>query len=142
MSNINNWKFANLLEQFKAREIDTFAFELKKAEEIINDKNYQWKDETQKKIGQAKFSRMNDRLAFLNHVFENGKDLCIQHENLVNKLVKWYEKWRKDISNDGIQECEMMQSQADMLGDIFSEIYRELMPLKLDLKEPKALNLK
>ena len=142
MNNINDWKFANILEQFKSREIDKLVSEVKKAEDIMNDPNYQWKDEKQKQIGQVKFSMMSDRLAFLNHVFENGKDLCIQHESLVNKLVKWYEKWRENISNEGIQECEMMQSQADMLGDIFSEIYRELMPLKIDLKEPKAINLK
>ena len=55
MNNINDWKFANILEQFKSREIDKLVSEVKKAEDIMNDPNYQWKDEKQKQMGLSDF---------------------------------------------------------------------------------------
>ena len=47
------------------------------------------------------------------------------------------------LSTQRRQEQEMMSMQADMLNEIFSEIYKELKPLNLDgMKPPQAMNLK
>jgi hypothetical protein len=36
----------------------------------------------------------------------------------------------------------MMSAQADFLNEIFSEMYKAIEPLNLDIKKPAALNLK
>jgi hypothetical protein len=64
----------------------------------------------------------------------------MQNENEFLKWINANEKWLNDISNDGIQETEIMSSQADMLQEIFSDMYSELKTL--NIKPPKALNLK
>ena len=57
-------------------------------------------------------------------------------------MSKVYDKWWNDISNEGKQETEIMSMQADMMNEMFGEIYKELKPLNLEgLKPPQALNL-
>ena len=82
-----------------------------------------------------------DWLAFYQEFHRQGMELVKQHEGLTNNLSKWYDTWYGGISNEGKQETEMMNIQADMLQEVFLEIYKELKPLNLDIKPPQALNL-
>jgi hypothetical protein len=138
---VNNYAFAKLLDEFKVKELDYLEQEVDKAEKIISDVNHQWKDEAQRKVGIAKFDKMVSRYAFLQKFYKEGLEFATQHEDLVNKLCKWYETWRNDISNNGKQEAEMMEMQADMLHNIFEEMYEALKPLGLEIKPPSGLNL-
>lgn len=138
---VNNYEFAKRLDLFKRDELDPLEAEVNKAEKIISDLHYKWKDEDQRKIGQIKFDKMLSRFAFLQKFYEEGMKLTLQHESLVNNLCKWYEVWRNDVSNDGKQEAEMMEMQAEILHKVFEEIYEALKPLKLDIKSPNGLNL-
>jgi len=139
---VNNYEFAKLLDEFKQAELDYLEKEIEKAEKIVSDILYPWKDEETRKVGVAKFDKMVSRFAFLQRFYKEGLEFATQHEDLVNKLCKWYDTWRTDISNDGKQEAEMMEMQADMLHGIFEEIYEVIKPLGLDeIKPPNGLNL-
>jgi hypothetical protein len=138
---VNDWEFAKTLDKFLEVEVNPLGSEVNKAFGIVNDLNYKWRDEAQKEIGIAKYKQMDGKLRFLRSVYIEGKNLCVQHETLVNNLAKWYDKWYNDISNNGKQEAEIMEAQADMLNGIFSEIFEVLQPLNLDIKPPNALNL-
>lgn len=133
---------ANMLEQFKAKVIEPQRKRTEDATKIMNDATYKWRDAEQKKNAQAKLESYQAWLAFYEKFYEEGVKLCTQHENLTNKMSKWYEVWRNDVSNDGLQEKEMMSVQADMLNELFSEMYKELKSLNLDIKAPAALNMK
>ena len=143
MSNVNNYKFANLLQLFQTKVIDPQIKRVEEAQAIMDDSTYQWKDKAQKESGEARLKSYKDWLAFYQEFHRQGMELVKQHEGLTNNLSKWYDKWREDVSNEGKQEVEIMSSQADFLNEIFSEIYRELLPLKLEgMKAPAPLNLK
>jgi hypothetical protein len=142
MSNVNNFAFANKLQSFKEKVLDPQIKRVAEAEKIMHDPNYKWGSEDAKKAGQAKYDGYKAWLTFYQTHYDEGVKLCTQHENIVNHLTKWYESWRNDISNEGRQETEIMSMQADMLNEIFSEMYSDLKPLNLDIKSPQALNLK
>ncbi len=142
MSNVNNYVFAKHLDQFKIRVLDAQIKRVSEAKVIMEDKNYVWK-EGQKEIADAKYKSYLEWLAFYQEFYNQGMIFVRQHEGIVDKLSKWYDKWYQDISNEGKQEVEMMSIQADMLNEIFCEMYKELLPLNLEgMKSPKALNLK
>jgi len=138
---INNWEFARELDQFKLKVIDPQEKRTEEALKIMTDLNYKWESVDQKKAGQAKLDNYRIWLDFYNKHYLLGKKLVDQHERLVDALSKWYDTWYKNISNEGKQEIEIMQIQADMMNEIFGEIYKALQPLNLDIKPPKALNL-
>lgn len=139
---VNNWKYAELMDHFKRRELEPFLFEVEEAKRIMGDKDYKWANEKQKEIAQARYDKMVDRLAFIKNFLEEGVILIRQHEDLVTLLSKLYDQWRENVSNDGMQETEIMESQAEILQDIFVELFRALLPLKLEgMKPPKANNL-
>lgn len=140
-SNLNNYAFSNLLTAFGQSEIAKLEKQVDEAWKIVSDANYAWKDEEQKKAGQARFDAMNKRLEWLKNFQTEGQKLCTQHEHLTNKLCRWYEIWHRDISNEGRQETELMSSQADMLQEIFVELYQELKVLDLNLPMPNGMNL-
>ena len=142
MSNVNNWAFAKQLDWYKANEIDRLQNQIDEAKKILDDTTYKWRDAEQRKSADIRFSQMTKRLEGLTKFHQEGMTLVKQHESLVNQLSKWYDIWYKNISNDGKQETEIMSTQADMLQQIFEEIYKELLPLKLDIKPPSPLNLK
>lgn len=143
MSNVNNYSFANKLELFKKKILDPQIERVAKAEKIMHDPDYKWESEDKKKAGQTTYDNYKAWLVFYQTHYDEGVKLCTQHENLVNHVSKWYDKWRDDISNEGRQEVELMQCQADWINEIFTEIYNELKPLGLDgVKPPQALNLK
>ena len=142
MSNVNNWAFAKQLDWFKVNEIDRLQNQIDEAKKILDDTTYKWRDAEQRKSADIRFSQMTKRLEGLTKFHQEGMTLVKQHESLVNQLSKWYDIWYKNISNDGKQETEIMSTQADMLQQIFEEIYKELLPLKLDIKPPSPLNLK
>jgi hypothetical protein len=139
---VNNYEFAKILDRFKREVLDPFDIEEDKAFKIISDLNYKWASDEQRKLANAKFDKMSARNAFYKKMYKAGMDLTLEHERLTNSLCKWYGKWREDISNEGVQESEMMSAQADFLNEIFSEIYKAIEPLNLDVKKPAALNLK
>ena len=142
MSNVNNYKFANLLELFKKKMIDTQAKKVEEAQKIMDDPTYKWDNATQKASGEARLKSYKDWLQFYQEFYDQGVELTKQHEGLVNTMSKVYDKWWNDISNEGKQEAEMISMQADMLNEIFSEIYKELKPLNMEnMKPPQAMNL-
>lgn len=142
MSNLNDYAFSKKLDVFKAKILDPHKEKVAKAEAIMHDPNHQWKDDEQKKAGQAQYDAYKAWLAVYQTHYDEGMKLCAQHEHLTNLLSKWYDRWYAEVSNEGRQEVEMMSMQADALNEIFSEIYQELKPLGLDIKAPAALNLK
>lgn len=141
MSNVNNYAFSNKLQLFKQKILEPQKEKVAKAEAIMHDPNYKWKDEEQKKTGQSQYDNYKAWLAVYQTHYDEGCKLCSQHEQLVDKLSKWYDQWYQNISNDGKQETEMMSIQADMLQEIFVEIWKELKPLGLDIKQPNGMNL-
>jgi hypothetical protein len=141
MSNVNNFAFAKHMDQFKLKILDPQTKKVDDAKKIMEDPKHLWRDDEEKKIGQARYDNYRAWLQFYLVFYEQGMALINQHENLTNNLSKWYDKWYNDISNDGKQETELMSSQADILCEIFGEIYKELKPLNLGIKPPQALNM-
>jgi hypothetical protein len=143
MSNVNDYIFSKKLDQFKQKILDTQIEKVEKASKIMHDPDYKWDSEDKKKLGQAQYDAYKAWLLWYQTFYDEGSKLVNQHEALVNKLSKWYDTWYRDISNDGRQEPEMMSMQADMLNEIFGEIYKELLPLNLPgMKPPQGLNMK
>jgi hypothetical protein len=143
MSNVNNYAFANKLQSFKEKILDTQIAKVAKAETIMNDPNYKWESEEKKKTAQAQHDSYKAWLLWYQTFYDEGLRLCTQHENLVNKMSKIYDRWYSDISNEGKQETEMMSMQADLLNELMGELYKELLPLNLPgMKPPQGLNLK
>lgn len=138
---VNNYSFANQLDQFRVRVLEPQEKRVLDAFSIITDLNYKWKDEDQKSLAQKKYDNYLAWLDFYRKFYAEALLLCTQHEQLTDTLSKWYDIWYKNISNDGKQETEMMEVQADMLNEIFVEMYKLLQPLNLDIKPPKPLNL-
>jgi hypothetical protein len=141
MSNVNDWVFAKHLDNFKAKLLDPQAKRVQEADAIMNDPNYKWSDDSQKNTAAARQASFKAWLQFYQQFYDEGMKLVQQHEGIVNNLSRWYNVWREDVSNDGRQEVEMMSMQADMLQSVFEEMYKELIPLKLDIKPPKPMNL-
>jgi Mg2+ and Co2+ transporter CorA len=138
---VNDWAFAQVLDQFKKAEVDFLEDKVDEAFKIISDLNYKWRDDEQMKLGHKKHDMMAQRLYFLKKVYNEGMTLVKQHESLVSLLSKWYMIWYENVSDEGRQGSEMMESQADLLNEIFVEIYKVLKPLNLDIKQPHPLNL-
>ncbi len=139
---VNNYAFANKIDSFKVKILDPQQKRVDEAERIMNDPMHPWTDDTQKNAAKAKLESYRAWLTYYKTFYDEGLRFAGQHENLVNKMSKWYDKWRNDISNEGVQEVELMPSQAEFLNAIFSEMYKELLPLGLDIKSPAALNMK
>jgi hypothetical protein len=143
MSNVNNYAFANKLQSFKEKILDTQIAKVAKAETIMHDPNYKWESEEKKKTAQAQYDSYKAWLLWYQTFYDEGLRLCTQHENLVNKMSKVYDSWYQNISNEGKQETEMMSMQADLLNELMGELYKELLPLNLPgMKPPQGLNLK
>ena len=141
MSNVNDYFFANQLEIFNKKVIDPQRKRVDDAEKIMHDLSYPWKNAEEKNLGEAKLQNYKAGLLYYLEFYKQGLLLVNQHETLVNRLAKWYDCWYCNISNEGKQETEIMPSQADLLSEIFCDIYQELKPLNLEIKPPKALNL-
>ena len=141
MSNLNNYQFAKQLDQFKAKILDPQKIKVEKASAIMKDDTYKWESEDKKKAGQAQYDAYKAWLAVYETHYQEGMKLCAQHEHLVNNLSKHYDQWYNNVSNEGKQETELMSSQADILQNIFVEIWKELKPLDLNLPMPNGLNL-
>ena len=142
MSNVNNYAFANKLQSFKERVLDVQKEKVQKAEKIMHDPNYTWESEEKKKAAQAQYDAYKAWMAFYQSHYDEGMKICAQHERLVDKMSKVYDRWYNEVSNEGKQETEIMSLQADALNEIFAEIYQELKPLGLDIKAPAALNMR
>jgi hypothetical protein len=142
-SNCNDYRFSEMLKVFESKLIVPQRKKVDDATNIMNDPTYKWRDEAQKTAGQEQLKIYNSWLQFYLTFYEEGLRLCVQHENLVNTMSKVYDKWYSDISNEGKMETELMSSQADILCELFGEIYKELAPLKLEgMKPPSPLNMK
>jgi hypothetical protein len=141
MSNVNNWEFSKHLDAFKKKILDPQIAKVDNAKKIMVDAKYPWKDDGQKNSAKVILEGYKAWLQFYQEFYKQGLLIVEQHEGLVNLLAKWYQVWYDNVSNEGRQETEIMKAQADMLQEIFQEIYIQLTPLKLDIKQPKALNL-
>jgi translation initiation factor 2 alpha subunit (eIF-2alpha) len=139
---VNNYEFAKILDRFKREVLDPLDIEESNAFAIISNLNYKWASDDQRKLANAKFDKLSARNAFYKKMYKAGMDLTLEHERLTNSLCKWYGQWYDNISNNGRQESEMMEMQADMLNELFTEVYKAIEPLELDIKPPAALNLK
>ena len=141
MSNTNDYLFARLLDRFKQSIIMPHDAKVEQAQGIMNNPNYPWKDDNQKEAGKKQLENYLIWKKFYDEWYNEGKKLCVQHENLTNLVARWYNKWREDVSNEGRQETEIMGSQAEILHSIFEEMFKEIKDLNLDIKPPKAMNL-
>jgi hypothetical protein len=141
MSNVNNWQFAKILDNFKAKVLDPQIKRVADAEVIMHDEKHVWENKEQKESAQARYDSYKAWQKFYQVHYDSGMELVKQHENLVNLMSKLYDCWYDNISNEGKQETELMSSQADMLAEIFVAIYNELKPLNLNMKIPKAMNI-
>ena len=142
MSNVNNYAFAKVLDNFKAKVLDPQIKRVKDAEQQMHDPNYHYENDEAKKAAQAVYDRYKAWVTLNQVHYDEGMKLVKQHEDLVTLMSKLYDSWYENISNDGVQETEIMSSQAFMLAEIFGAIYNELKPLKLEgMKPPKGMNL-
>ncbi len=143
MSNVNNYAFSNKLESFKQKVLDPHIAKIEKASKIMHDTNYKWESEDSKNTAQARYESYKAWGLFYQTFYDEGIKLCTQHENLVNTMSKVYDSWYNNISNEGRQETEIMSSQADILCELMGELYKELLPLKLEgVKPPNGLIMK
>lgn len=140
MQKVNDYEFAKHLDTFEETVIKRLEASEKDYTEKLNDEKRQWLEEDKKKVIATR-DRIAAQKEFYTLMHFAGKALVKQHEALVNDLCKWYATWYDNISNEGRQEAELMAEQADMLNDIFVEIYKIIEPLKLEISPPKALNL-
>ena len=141
MSNVNNYDFIEALDRFHTSIMLPHKAKIEQAQRIMSNPSYPWKDELQKKTGQAQLDNYIIWDKLYDNLYQKGKILVQQHEGLTNLVARWYNKWREDVSNEGRQETEIMGSQAEMLHGIFEEMFKELQNLKLDIKPPKPMNL-
>jgi hypothetical protein len=143
MSNVNNYRFSEVLKTFELKVVIPQRTKVENATKIMNDPNHAWRDDAQKEAGAGQLKLYKIWLDFYETFLKEGNDICYQHENLVNKMSKIYDNWYNNISNEGRMETELMSSQAEMLTELFGEIYKELAPLNLEgMKPPQGLNLK
>jgi hypothetical protein len=142
MSNVNNYKFSEVLKTFEMKMVIPQRTKVANAQKIMDDPNHPWKDEDQKKAGEKQLDAYKSWMYYYETFLEEGNKLCLQHETLVNKMSKIYDNWYQNISNEGKQEVELMSSQADLLNELMGELYKELLPLNLTgMKPPQGLNL-
>jgi len=142
MSNVNNYRFSETLKVFESKVLIPQRKKVADAQVIMDNPNYAWKDGAQKKAGEEQLRVYKIWLDFYETFLLEGNALCLQHESLVNKMSKVYDKWYSDISNEGKQEVELMSCQADWLNEIFTELFNELKPLGLEgMRPPKGMNL-
>ena len=142
MSNVNDYKFSNKIEGFKQKVLDPHLIRVRDAEIIMQDATRKWDTPEQETAAKARYESLKAWGLYYQSFYDEGAKLCAQHESLVNTMSKVYDNWYQNISNEGKQETELMSSQADMLAELFGEIYKELQPLKLEgMKPPQAMNL-
>lgn len=141
MSNINDFLFAKHLDQFKIKVLDPQAKRVDDARKIMENPDYKWDNDDQKNRGAARYMTYKAWLQFYQAFYDAGMQLVLQHEAITNKMAKWYGRWYDEVSNEGKMETEIMSMQADAMNEIFSEMWKELKPLNLDIKPPQALNL-
>jgi len=126
-----------LMDQFKEKHIDPLDKRIQEARAIFKDTNKKWKEGELQKM-KKKYEEIQDSYTYLLTLHSYIYRLIRQHEGLVSKLCDLYATWYLDISNDGKQSTEMMQTQADILQGIFTDLYNLLEPIiKNDLKAPK-----
>lgn len=138
----NNYEFAGILDEFLEKEVQAQEKRNKEAFAILTDIHRKWDSTEQREAAEAKYKAMEKRLQLLTRVYDAGRKMAKDHENLTDKTASWYAKWYNTVSNEGRQETELMEAQANVLNEIFLEMYREIADLELNLKPPAALNLK
>jgi len=138
----NDWEFAKVLQTFKTKVLDPQEERTAEAFKIMTNPEFKWRDDEQKKLGQAKLDNYRVWLDHYKEFYAEGSKLIQDHEALVEQLCKWYQDWYTNVSNEGIQESEMMMEQANILQNIFTEIWKGLELLNLDIPRPKVLNPK
>lgn len=136
----NDWAAAQQLEIFKQRFLDPMEERLKKAQKALEDPKFKWESKEQKQRARDKTAEMEGHLDLYRAVYGSTSDLIHQHENLIDLLANSYSAWYNIVSLRGKQMPEMMESQAEELQKIFTDIHKALEPLKLPIKPPKYNN--
>jgi hypothetical protein len=137
---LNNWKLARINDRLMAEVIIKAQIQIGEAQHILKNPDYDWAGKN-KEAAEAKFNLMCKNNEFFEELHAAAKELIMQHEGLTENMCKWYHQWIDYISDDGKQGTELLQEQADMLNEIFYDIFRYLDSLKIDIKAPKALNM-
>ena len=88
MSNINDYKFAKMLDLFQTKVIEPQIKRVDDAQVIMDNPTYQWKDEAHRALGVAKLKSFKDWLAFYQEFHRQSMELVKEHEGLTNNLSK------------------------------------------------------
>lgn len=134
---VNNWECAKELDHWKEFYWDTLDKEVKRAFEIIQDPNYKWLDKEQKERADGKYKILDSRNIDYARLYNAVKKLISQHEAIVDIMASSYANWYNNVAYDGQQQREMMQGQANILQEIFINIFKALEPLNLKFNPPK-----
>jgi len=133
---INNYSAARTLDWFYTNYVEPIHERIKSANELLKPGNPQNKmTATEQEKAEKALESLRKKSVDYGHLHANMKTLITQHEGLVSKLCDMYYQWKENISYEGRQPVEMMQSQADMLTGIFTELGKILEPLKLEENE-------
>ena len=136
ISYCDNWQCANEAEVFKQAILVPLQNRIEKANKIIRDPNYKWSSPGTKDGAIKQLKLLKDQEATLSIFYASVMDLIQKHENAINEVSEWYAMWRSKVSYNGKQMPEMMESQAEMLQDIFIRMYKVLKELDLEIKKP------
>lgn len=133
---VNNYEAINEAGVFRKKYIVPLQERSANARKVFGDADHKWKDDKEKKAAQKKFDDIQERVNDYNVLYDKVLKLAREHEGLVDLLTQQYMRWHGQVSFSGQQQKEMMQGQADILQDIFTQIYEALDNLCLYLPKP------
>lgn len=113
---------AEILDIWKKKYADPHDQQTAEAFKIMNDPNHKWRDKEQKEYGRLKWQKMDTQNIDNAILYNAMHDLIKKHDDTLALLAGLYHKWLSNVAYEGVQQKEMMQGQADILNDIFSQI--------------------
>ena len=134
---VNNWDAANELERFQQKHILLLRERIAKADAILKDEKFVWK-EGQKEKAVRTYGILQADLLDFTRLYDAMYKLIQQHEGITNMLSEIYMEWYNDISRNGEQPKEIMSIQARKMEGIFDRIKKAFSEVR-DLKLPKTI---
>lgn len=138
---MNNYKAVNQAEIFRERLMKPIEEQIKIARQTIGDSTYPWTSEKQKEAAIAKKKVLEETFEQYQQMYDAVYELARDHENAFNELIRLYTVWHQQVSYEGQQQKEMMQSQADVLQETFRSIFKLINVINTDknllIKPPK-----
>jgi hypothetical protein len=122
--NLLNLKLSPLevIDIWRKKYAEPYHIETQKAMAIVKDPEYKWRDKDQKEFAELKYKKMDtaniDNFIMLNTM----RKLVTEHNLMIAALKRLYLTWSTQVAYEGKQQKEMMQGQADILQEIFTEI--------------------